>query len=271
MTIVRLSEVSLEYFEHGHGAEAVVFVHGFQASARIWHEVQRALPAERYRSIAVNNRGAGASDAPPLESDFTIGKFAADLHELVQQLGLQSFTLVGHSMGGVTAMQFAVEYPGLARALVLLDPADPDGREMSEAQLERFLDERDAARQAALAAGSPSGGLDADPSRFDPVQMQQLLADIAAAPQRRLRGSMRSMLNTRIGERVSALKIPALLAAGDRDALLPIADMLGTWSKLPPGSGLHVWHGAGHSPNVDRPAEVAGMLRRFVEVTVPAH
>jgi pimeloyl-ACP methyl ester carboxylesterase len=63
--------------------------------------------------------------------------------------------------------------------------------------------------------------------------------------------------------------MPALLAAGDRDALVPLAGMLDTWRKLPPGSGLHVWHGVGHSPNVDRPAEVAALLQRFIEVTVP--
>lgn len=270
MAIARLSEVGLEYFEHGHGRETVVLVHGFQASARIWHEVQRALPAERYRSIAVNNRGAGASDAPPGEADFTIRKFASDLHELVVHLGLRDFTLVGHSMGGVTAMQFAVDHPALTRALVLLDPAGPDGPEMSDEQLERFLDDRAAARREALARSAAAGGLDAEEGAFDPEQMRLLLADIAAAPERRLRGSMRSMLRSRIGERVRQLPMPALLAAGDRDALVPIAGMLDTWRKLPPGSGLHVWHGVGHSPNVDRPAEVAALLQRFIEVTVPA-
>lgn len=268
--IARLSEVRLEYFEHGHGAEAVVFVHGFQASARIWHEVQRALPEERYRSIAVNNRGAGASDAPPAESDFTIGKFASDLRELVALLGLRDFTLVGHSMGGLTAMQFAVDHPALPKALVLLDPAGPDGPEMSDGQVERFLEERSAARRDALARGAAAGGLDAEDGAFDPEQMRLLLADVAAAPERRLRGSMRSLLRSRIGERLGQLPMPALLAAGDRDALVPLAGMLDTWRKLPPGSGLHVWHGVGHSPNVDRPAEVAALLRRFVEATVPA-
>ena len=46
MAFVQLPEVRLEYFEHGHGPRTVVFVHGYQASARIWHRVQRALPAE---------------------------------------------------------------------------------------------------------------------------------------------------------------------------------------------------------------------------------
>lgn len=270
MAIARLSEVALEYFEHGHGAETVVLVHGFQASARIWHAVQRALPAARYRTIAVNNRGAGGSDAPPAEADFTIGKFASDLHELVVHLGLRDFTLVGHSMGGVTAMQFAVDHPELPKALVLLDSASPDGPEMSDEQLERFLDDRAAARRDALAQGAAAGGLDAQEGVFPPVQMRLLLADIAAAPERRLRGSMRSMLRSRIGERVRQLPMPALLAAGDRDALVPLASMLDTWRKLPQGSGLHVWHGVGHSPNVDHPAEFAALLQRFIEVTVPA-
>ncbi len=269
MAIAQLSEVRLEYFEHGHGPEAVVLVHGYQASARVWHEVQRALPADRYRSIAVNNRGAGGSDAPPQESDFAIAKFASDVHELVAHLGLREFTLVGHSMGGVTAMQFAVDHPSFLKGLVLLDPAGPDGPAMPDDQLERLLDERSASRRAAIARGDVGAGMDSGTGAFDPEQMRLLLADIAAAPERRLRGSMRSMLRSRIGERVRHLPVPALLAAGDRDAVIPLADMLDTWRKLPRGSGLHVWHDVGHSPNIDCPAECAALLRHFVEVTVP--
>ena len=63
MALIRLSEVSLEYFEHGSGPHTVVLVHGYQSSGRIWHATQQALPTGRYRSIAVNNRGAGASEA----------------------------------------------------------------------------------------------------------------------------------------------------------------------------------------------------------------
>ena len=66
MTIARLSEVSLEYFEQGEGPNVVVFVHGYQASARVWHGVQQALPAQQYRSIAINNRGASVAPAPRL-------------------------------------------------------------------------------------------------------------------------------------------------------------------------------------------------------------
>src|SRR5258708_38633374 len=84
MPFAQLSNVRLEYFPHGSGPEEVVFIHGFQASAPIWRMVQEALPADRYQSIAINNRGAGASEAPPNQADFTVQIFAADPFELLR-------------------------------------------------------------------------------------------------------------------------------------------------------------------------------------------
>ena len=270
MARAQLAEVTLEYFERGHGPHTVVLVHGFSASARIWHEVQQALPEDRYRTVAVNNRGAGASDAPPEEADFAVKKFASDLHALVVHLGLRDFTLVGHSMGGLTAMQFAVDHPELPKALLLLDPAAPDGPDLSDEKIEKLIDAGTESRAAAAARGEEPRGLDATPAAFDAAAYKGLIEDIKAAPERRLRGSMRSMMKSCIGEQVAALTMPILLAAGDRDAVLPLAGMLDTWRKLPKGSGLHVWHDAGHSPNVDRPAEFVALVRHFVEGTVPA-
>jgi pimeloyl-ACP methyl ester carboxylesterase len=81
MAFVQLPEVSLEYVEHGHGPRtwwsSCTATRLRRASGT---RVQQALPADAYRSIAVNNRGAGASEAPPDERDFTIQKFASDLH-----------------------------------------------------------------------------------------------------------------------------------------------------------------------------------------------
>ncbi|MBK8763649.1 MAG: alpha/beta hydrolase [Burkholderiaceae bacterium] len=266
MTIARLSEVSLEYFEQGEGPNVVVFVHGYQASARVWHGVQQALPAQQYRSIAINNRGAGATEAPPNESDFTIQKFAADAFELVSQLGLARFTLVGHSMGGATVAQFAVDHPELVSGLVLLDPASPNGAAMEPAQLEAFLDQRMVLRREQQARGAGNDGIDARGSTdFDPEQLRLLMQDTAAAPERRLRGSMRSMMQLRLADRVKALPMPVLLAAGDRDAIIPLENMLASWAMYPKGTGLHVWHGEGHSPNVDCPRQVAALLQRFIE------
>jgi branched-chain amino acid transport system permease protein len=272
MAIAQLSKVKLEYLPHGEGPERVVFIHGFQASARIWRMTQEALPADRYQSIAINNRGAGASEAPPDEADFSIQHFAADASELVSQLGWRDFTLVGHSMGGPTATQFAVEHPSLLKGLVLLDPADPDGRggEMAPEVLDKFIDARMAARREQQARGAAGDAIDAAGSGAPVELMRALAEDMRNAPERRLRGSMRSMMTVRLGERVKTLQMPVLLAGGDADELIPVAAMLATWAKYPAGTGLAFWHGVGHSPNLDCPAELAALIRRFVEVTIPA-
>jgi pimeloyl-ACP methyl ester carboxylesterase len=272
MAIAQLSQVKLEYFAHGEGPEQVVFIHGFQASARIWRMTQEALPADRYQSIAINNRGAGASEAPPDETDFSIQHFAADAFELVSELGWRDFTLVGHSMGGPTATQVAVDHPSLLKGLVLLDPADPDGRggEMAPEALDKFIDARMAARREQQARGAAGDAIDAAGTGAPAELMRALAEDMRNAPERRLRGSMRSMMTVRLGERVKTLPMPVLLAGGDADELIPVAAMLATWAKYPAGTGLAFWHGVGHSPNLDCPAELAALIRRFVEITLPA-
>ena len=269
--VAQLSNVRLEYFLHGHGPERVVLIHGFQASARIWAMVQEALPSDRYTSIAINNRGAGNSDAPPAESDFGVPVFAADAHELMTGLQWDAFTLVGHSLGGATAAQFAVDHPQGLKGLVLLDPADPDGRAGSAQEIEAAVDAFTTARRARLArGGSGADGINATAAGVSGELLALLTADMNNAPERRLRGSLRSMFQVRLGPRVRELTMPVLLACGDRDELIPLQNMLETWAKLPHGTGLHVWHGVGHSPNLDTPAAFTALLRQFIETTIPA-
>lgn len=267
----QLSGVRLEYVVHGQGPERILFIHGFQASARIWEKVQMSLPAERYTSVAINNRGAGQSDAPPDESDYGIATFANDAIELAVKLEWDSFTLVGHSLGGATAVQFALDHPNVLKGLVLLDPASPNGRTLpgGDAELTATIDALMAARREQQARGIGGDGIVAHGATD--TWLRLLADDMRKAPEQRLRGSLRSMFNVRLGHRVKTLPMPVLLAGGDADELIPVANMLETWALLPQGSGLHFWHGIGHSPNVDCPDALASLLRRFIENTEPAH
>jgi pimeloyl-ACP methyl ester carboxylesterase len=268
MSFAQLSKIRLEYFLHGHGPERILFIHGFQASARIWEKVQKALPADRYTSVAIINRGAGQSDAPPNESDYGAKIFADDAFELCAQLGWSRFTLVGHSLGGATAAQFALAHPDVLKGLVLLDPASPNGRTFSGGAdaLTATIDTLMAARREQQARGGD--GILAHGASDEWLRL--LADDMRAAPEQRLRGSLRSMFDVRLGDRMKTLPMPVLLAGGDADELIPVASMLETWALLPPGSGLHFWHGVGHSPNVDCPEALASLLQRFVEKTVAA-
>jgi 3-oxoadipate enol-lactonase len=272
MPYAQLSKVRVHYYETGDratAAETVVFVHGFQASGRIWQLMQELLPPTYY-TVAVDNRGAGETGAPPDEADFGCKPFADDLFELVERLGLREFTLVGHSMGGATVMQFAVDHAQVLRSLVLLDPSGPDGWALDGPALEAELDRRSAERARQREAGRVGEHMLDSLGNAPEAFARALAADMAAAPERRLRGSMRSMASLRLGEGVGRLPMPVMLAGGDADRTVPLSSMLATFAKLPAGSSLQIWHGAGHSPNVEIPVEATAVLRRFVEQTVPS-
>lgn len=267
MAFADLNSVRMQYSETGVGPERVLFVHGFQSSGRIWEPVQQRLPP-RLRTIAVYNRGAGETTAPPDESDFSCQHFADDLYQLAGALGWTRFTLVGHSMGGATAMQFAIDHPQLLAGLVLLDPAPPDGLLPDGTDVDTAVDDRMLRRAAQRqAAGSDLGP---DAAEHGEAFLRALEADIDAAPERRLRGSFRSMATLRIGSRLRSLPMPVLLMGGDADELVPLASMLDTYSKLPPGSGLQIWHGIGHSPNLGCTDDFCRVLLRFIDRTIPA-
>ena len=70
---------------------------------------QEALDPAQYHTIAISNRGAGDSDRGQTEEDYSVPAFARDLLHALHTLGVQDFTLVGHSMGGATAAQFALD------------------------------------------------------------------------------------------------------------------------------------------------------------------
>lgn len=267
MAMIQLSKVRLEYLPRGEGPEKILFTHGFLSSGRIWRMVQEALPADRYSSIAVCNRGAGESDAPPELSDYGVEVFASDLHEVATQLGWRDFTLVGHSLGGATATRFALDHPALLKGVVLLDPADPDGVELPAGL---SVDEAIDHGLAAIKTQSTAFNVDATAKDIPEDLLRDLGRDIANAPERRLRGSLLSVFSQRMGDRLGDLKMPILMVGGDADRMIPPATMVASWAKYPPGTGLHIWHGVGHSPNLDRPKELAALLRQFIEETVPA-
>ena len=268
MPFAQLTHANLHYYEYGTGPQRIVLIHGFEASARIWQLVQEDLSPDLYHTIAIDNRGAGESSAPEDSSDYGVGIFASDALELIDQLGWSDFTLVGHSLGGATVCIMALQRPELVKGLMLLDPVDPDGRTESPDDLDVFFDAWATQRRVRLAAAA-TAVTDSDHVESDFVRL--LNADMAAAPDARLRGSLHSMCQLGLGPSCATLPMPILVACGDADETIPIDAMLATWAKFPKGTGLHVWHGAGHSPNMEMPGRFARVLGRFVNKTIPRH
>lgn len=99
---------------------AVFFLHGLLGSADNWGSVSRKLSAEGLRCIAVDQRNHGSS---PHSSEMSYPLMAEDLVRLADSLGLDKFSVVGHSMGGKTAMEAALRFPDRIMSLIVADIA----------------------------------------------------------------------------------------------------------------------------------------------------
>jgi pimeloyl-ACP methyl ester carboxylesterase len=117
--------VVLAYEDAGSGDPPLVFVHGAACNRRFWgQQVPRFSSA--HRVVAVDLRGHGESDAPP--ERYTVRLFAEDLASTCTQLGIESPVVIGHSLGGIVALEFGCGYPGQVGAAVLIDsPLLPGG------------------------------------------------------------------------------------------------------------------------------------------------
>src|SRR4051794_3079347 len=96
----------------------VLLVHGVAGSSQTWDEIIPAL-ARDHTVIAPDLLGHGESAKP--RGDYSLGAYASGLRDLLAVLGHDTATIVGHSLGGGVAMQFAYQFPERAERLVLVD------------------------------------------------------------------------------------------------------------------------------------------------------
>ena len=104
----------------------IVFIHGNVSSSRFWEETLAALPPG-YRGLAPDLRGYGESETLPVDATRGLGDFADDLRALVDTLGLSAVHLVGWSLGGNVALQYAIDHPAQVASLTLVAVGSPYG------------------------------------------------------------------------------------------------------------------------------------------------
>jgi pimeloyl-ACP methyl ester carboxylesterase len=120
--VVSLNGLRFRYLEWGDkDAPAILLLHGFSSTAVAWRGVGEAL-ADRYRVVALDQRGHGASDWDA-QGRYTINDFVSDARAFTQRLNLAPFILVGHSMGGSISYTYASTYPHDVTRLVIEDAA----------------------------------------------------------------------------------------------------------------------------------------------------
>jgi pimeloyl-ACP methyl ester carboxylesterase len=112
-----VKEIEMYYEVIGEG-ENLLLIHGLGSSTRDW-EFQVPVFSQKYQVITIDLRGHGNSNKP--KGPYSMQMFAADIAELLKKLGIKSTHVLGISLGGGIAFQFAVDYPSLVKSLIIVN------------------------------------------------------------------------------------------------------------------------------------------------------
>jgi pimeloyl-ACP methyl ester carboxylesterase len=260
--------------------ELIVLVHGITGNSQQWDQVMRLL-ADHYAVLAPDLLGHGQSAKP--RGDYSLGAYAVSVRDLLIALGHRRATVVGHSLGGGVAMQFAYEYPVFCERLVLVSSGGlgPEVHPLlraatlpgAEVVLPLIAHSRLTAVGGGIGQLLARLGLQAGP---DLAEMARGYASLADADARQaFLHTLRAVIDPR-GQRVSASDrlylssmMPSLIVWGAEDPLIPVqhADIA---HRAMPGSRLVVFEDAGHFPFLEDPIRFARLLAEFVDETEPA-
>jgi pimeloyl-ACP methyl ester carboxylesterase len=268
---------SVSYHRAGEGS-VLVLLHGIGSSSLTWEPVASAL-ADRHDVIAPDFLGHGASAKP--RGDYSLGAFASGIRDLLQLIGVERATIVGHSLGGGVAMQLAYQHPELCERLVLVSSGGL-GHSVSPLLRAAALPGSEwvlpVIAGAAGGVGAKVGGVLAKVGLRVGNDMAEVGRGMADLGDREARLAFLDTLRAVVGpggQRVSALDrlylaadLPLLIVWGERDPIIPVGHGRRAHAAVP-GSEMIEIEGAGHFPQLDDPAGFVAAVGRFVANTEP--
>jgi pimeloyl-ACP methyl ester carboxylesterase len=258
----------------------LVLIHGITGSSAQWEQVMPLL-AEEFTVVAPDLLGHGESAKP--RGDYSMGAYAVSVRDLMIALGHRRASVVGHSLGGGVAMQFAYEYPVFCERLVLVSSGGL-GREVHLLLRAATLPGAELVLPLLAAMRLDAVGLAAGNllKRFGlraAVDLAEMAKGYASLSDAEARQAFLLTLRASIdygGQRVSATDrlylaalIPTLIVWGRNDPLIP-ASHGELAQKAMPASRLEIFEEAGHFPHLADPIRFARILQDFLRTTSPA-
>lgn len=257
----------------------VVLLHGISMSSETWESIIPRLSGQ-HTVLAPDLLGHGASAKP--QGDYSLGAYANLLRDLLEVLGKQRATIVGHSLGGGVALQFSYQFPERCERLVLVSSGGL-GRELHPMLRAAALP--GAELVLPWLATAASRGIGALVRGMNKVGFRES-SDLAetwrgfvslehAEARRAFIQTVRGIIDWS-GQRVSATDklylasgLPTMIVWGGADPLIPVQHALATHEQMP-GSRLEIFPKAGHYPYLDDPERFAAVLLDFIATTSPA-
>jgi proline iminopeptidase len=260
--------------------ETIVVLHGGPGVPHDYFLPHLEPLADHHQVIFYDQRATGRSSADVDPATITMETFIADLDALRESFGLEAMHLLGHSWGGLLAMQYAVRYPQHVESLILVDsaPANSTLDEQSMAIREERLTDEDRQAMAAVmqtedfAAGDPTAIMEylriAEKVRFyNPDRMADLQMELDRSTIGKLMlvsGAMRDYLaDYDIHDQLDAINCPTLIIHGSFDPI-PLESSQRIHQQIA-GSILTVMEQCGHFPFVENRDGFMELINRFLD------
>lgn len=251
------------YYEVAGAGHPLVLLHAGVADSRMWDE-QFAAFAQHYRVVRYDQRGFGKSEVP-------VSAFRSheELAQLFQRLGIASAYVVGISLGGKIALDFALAHPHMVDALVLVAPG-VSGAEPSEDVLAFYEAEEEALESEDLDGatelnlrmwvdGPKRTAAEVDSNVRELVRVMQRHAFATVFPEH----AIELDLEPPASERLSEVQVPTLLIVGDYDIDAKIAQARELSTRIA-NAQLTIIAGAAHMVNLEKPAEFNQAVLNFL-------
>jgi pimeloyl-ACP methyl ester carboxylesterase len=258
----------------------VVLLHGMASCSKTWGPALAALAAH-HTVVAPDLLGHGATAKP--RTDYSLGAQACLVRDLLVVLDHEHATIVGHSLGGGVAMQFAYQFPERCERLVLVSSGGLGSEVMpvlkaatlpgAEYVLPLIAHPQLTGAARAALRTLERLGVPVSPEAAELARCYMSLRD--PDTRRAFLHTVGGVLDRR-GQRVSArdrlylsVDMPSLIVWGSRDRVIPVAHAQQTHRAMP-GSRLEIFKGAGHFPHLHDPDRFAALVCEFIAGTQPA-
>lgn len=255
-------------------------IHGIGHDHRTWLPALPAL-AKNFTVIAPDLLGHGSSDKP--RADYSMGGFANGMRDLLTVLGINRATVMGNSLGGGVAMQFAYQFPERTERVIMV-AAGGLGKSVNPLLKTLSIPGADTAVALATAPGLRQvvtktmislkhAGVPYTQDFAGLADVYNNLADSGA--RRAFLHTLRGVIDRR-GQAISmidraylARDMPTMIVWGEKDVVIPVKH---AWAaaQLLPGCRFEVLRDAGHMPQEDAPRRFAEVVSKFVAETDPA-
>ena len=254
---VTVNNVKINYVEQGEGDEVIIFVHGYAGSLGHWRKVLELLPKE-YHAYALDQRGYGQSDKP---GSYQLTEMVEDIYAFSQELGIERFTYVGHSMGGKIGMKFALDHPDVLKALVLVCPS---------AAFALPPDQQLAMKEAVkLIISSPEmmrGAIEQEVGKkLSEEFLNELIEDTKMADPTAMHESMDMIVSTDLMPQLGDIRAPTLVVAGAKDMSSPLDVVVRPTVNAIKGSRLEVFEDSSHFLPEESPQKFVDLLTSFIK------